>query len=345
MILPLERDELLSRWEGWRDFAEAPALEQPERLSVKQIEQLSEDTRVAYDYHRERYHANFLVKTPQVVRLNGRLWDLLDANQQGPSRVKGAAVIDSPPGLGKTTAVDAFGRAFHQRQILRHGRDFDDGQTLHIPVCRVAFSGNTTTRALNESILNFYNHPSADASRSRYLRNRNLAEGVALANKLKWLANEYPATFLFTGVNMSSTGLLSESKTDKKLAMSQIARRWTRLTLPPFAHPVGEHRKTWMTLLGAIDARLVLANARPHMLREQADYLYERSTGMIGSLFKLITLGAVHAMRDGTEELTRAVLDEIDIDVAAEDAREVVAMELEEKKLAAAKRSKPRSVA
>ena len=373
MILPLERDELLSRWEGWRDFAEAPALEQPERLSVKQIEQLSEDARVAYDYHRERYHANFLVKTPQVVRLNGRLWDLLDANQQGPSRVKGAAVIDSPPGLGKTTAVDAFGRAFHQRQILRHGRDFDDGQTLHIPVCRVAFAGNTTTRALNESILNFYNHPSADASRSRYLRNRNLAalaaesvrrhgtrliivddvhflkihtdEGVALANELKWLANEYPATFLFTGVNMSSTGLLSESKTDKKLAMSQIARRWTRLTLPPFAHPVGEHRKTWMTLLGAIDARLVLANARPHMLREQADYLYERSTGMIGSLFKLITLGAVHAMRDGTEELTRAVLDEIDIDVAAEDAREVVAMELEEKKLAAAKRSKPRSVA
>ena len=45
MILPLERDELLSRWEGWRDFAEAPALEQPERLSAKQIEQLSEDRR------------------------------------------------------------------------------------------------------------------------------------------------------------------------------------------------------------------------------------------------------------------------------------------------------------
>ena len=87
MILPLERDELLSRWEGWRDFAEAPALEQPERLSARQIEELSEDERVAYDYHRERYHANFLVKTPQVVRLNGRLWDLLDANQPGPSRV------------------------------------------------------------------------------------------------------------------------------------------------------------------------------------------------------------------------------------------------------------------
>ena len=61
------------------------------------------------------------------------------------------------------------------KQIARHGRDLDDGQTLHIPVCRVGFAGNMTTRALNEAILNFYNHPSADASRSRYLRNRNLA--------------------------------------------------------------------------------------------------------------------------------------------------------------------------
>jgi hypothetical protein len=66
--------------------------------------------------------------------------------------------------------VDAFGRAFHRRQILRHGRDFDDGQTLHIPVCHVAFTGHTTTRALNEAILNFYNHPSADAAETRHLR-------------------------------------------------------------------------------------------------------------------------------------------------------------------------------
>lgn len=373
MTLPLERDELLSRWEGWRHFAEDPGLDKPESLSAKQIDELDEEERVTYDYHRERYHANFLVTTPQVKRLNVKLWDLLDANQQGPSRVKGAAVIDSPPGLGKTTAVDAFGRAFHRRQIVRHGRAFDDGQTLHIPVCHVAFKGRTTTRALNEAILNFYNHPSANAARTRDLRNRNMAtlaaesvrrhgtrliivddvhflkihtdEGVALANELKWLANEYPATFLFTGVNMKDTGLLSESKTSKQLAMSQIARRWTRLELPPFAHPVGDHRKTWLSLLGTIETHLVLANARPRMLREQADYLYERSTGMIGSLFKLITLGAVHAMRDGTEELTREVLDEIEIDVAAEDAREIVAKELEEKKRGEAKRTKSRAVA
>ena len=50
-------------------------------------------------------------------------------------------------------------------------------------------------------------------------------------------------------------------KCSRTLTCMCVARRWTRLTLPPFAHPVGEHRKTWMTLLGAIDARLVLALA------------------------------------------------------------------------------------
>lgn len=368
MTLPLLRRELLSRYEGWRQFAEAPALEQPERLTPRQIKELGNGARDEYEFRREEYHSNFLVKTPQNERLNVRLWDVADANQQGPDRVKGAAVIDAPPGLGKSTAVNAFGRAFHLKQIARHGRDLDDGQTLHIPVCRVGFAGNMTTRALNEAILNFYNHPSADASKSRYLRNRNLAalaaesvmrhgtrliivddvhflkihtdEGVAVANELKWLANEYPATFLFTGVNMKGTGLLSESKQSDQMAMSQTARRWTLLTLPPFAHPVEGNRKPWLSVLAAIESRLVLANARPHMLRAQADYLYMRSTGMIGSLFELIIRGSARAIRTGTESLTRELLDDIEIDAAAENARGTTAQELKEKMSAAQERRK-----
>ena len=45
MILPLERDELLSRWEGWRHFAEDPALEKPQSLSAKLIDKLSQQRR------------------------------------------------------------------------------------------------------------------------------------------------------------------------------------------------------------------------------------------------------------------------------------------------------------
>lgn len=366
MTLPLARSELLSRYEGWREFAESPSIEQPARLSLQQINALEGDAREEYEFRRAEYHSNFLVKTPQNDRLNTRLWDVVDANQQGPDRVKGAAVIDSPPGLGKSTAVNAFGRAFHRKQIARHGRELDDGQTLHIPVCRVGFAGNMTTRALNEAILNFYNHPATDAAKNRHLRNRNLAglaaesvrrhgtrliivddvhflkihtdAGVAVANELKWLANEYPATFLFTGVNMQETGLLSESKNSKGMAMSQTARRWTLLTLPPFAAPVGDARRDWISLLGSIEQRLVLGNAPEGMLRRQADYLWVRSSGMIGSLFELLIRGAARAVRTGVEALTRELLDDIEIDAAAENARAELEQELEEKKKAARRR-------
>lgn len=366
MTLPLNRSELLSTYEGWREFAEAPALEQPERLSAAQIHALSDDAREEYEFRRAAYHSSFLVKTPQNERLNVRLWDLVEANQQGPDRVKGAAVIDAPPGLGKSTAINAFGRAFHRKQIARHGQDLDEEQTQHIPVCRVGFTGNMTTRALNESILNFYNHPAAGVTKSRYIRNRNMAalaaesvrrhgtrliivddvhflkihtnEGIAVANELKWLANEYPATFLFTGVNMTSTGLLSESKASDKMAMSQTARRWTLLGLPPFEPPVEDARMPWISLLGSIEHRLVLANAPERMLREQADYLWVRSTGMIGSLFELIIRASARAIRTGEETLSRELLDDIEIDAAAEAARPVVAKELEQLKANARKR-------
>lgn len=42
---------------------------------------------------------------------------------------------------------------------------------------------------------------------------------------------------------------------------------------------------------------------------------------MIGSLLRLIRSAAVQAVIDGSERITRACLEDIDIDVAAESAR------------------------
>lgn len=355
-MVDLRRDDFLSRYEGWRAFAEAEPQEPPERLTLSEIGSLTDLGRDDYNERRRQYHSAFLVRTPQVKRILESLWDVLDANMQGPDRVKGAAVIDAPPALGKSTVANAFGREFHLQQIGRHGPRLDDGSTLHLPVCRVGFNGNMTTRALNEAILNFYAHPAADSAKNRSLRNRNLAtvaadcvrrhgtrliivddvhflrihtqEGVAVANELKWLANEYPATFLFTGVDMRETGLLTEGFARGKAAMSQTARRWTLLSLEPFAPPPLDGGKTWGSLLATIEAKLVLADAREGMLRAESDYLFARSSGMIGSLFELIIRGAARAIRSGEENLSRKLLDSIQIDAAAEDRRDAVSADL-----------------
>jgi hypothetical protein len=39
---------------------------------------------------------------------------------------------------------------------------------------------------------------------------------------------------------------------------------------------------------------------------------------MIGSLLRLVRSGAIQAVLDGTEQITRATLDSIDVDIAAE---------------------------
>jgi hypothetical protein len=64
---------------------------------------------------------------------------------------------------------------------------------------------------------------------------------------------------------------------------------------------------------------------RPRLRRHQAGtlarldhYLHQRTGGMIGSLSHLIRGAAVEAILAGTEQITRKLLDTIDIDHAAQ---------------------------
>lgn len=88
------------------------------------------------------------VKTPQLVYLHGDLWDIVDSNQQDGDKAKGAVAVDAFPGLGKTTAVLAFAREFHRREIAEHGAFTAQGHERW-PVCRVGLTGNTGMKDLN----------------------------------------------------------------------------------------------------------------------------------------------------------------------------------------------------
>jgi hypothetical protein len=50
------------------------------------------------------------------------------------------------------------------------------------------------------------------------------------------------------------------------------------------------------------------------------EYLYRRSSGMIGSLSQLVRGAAILAIEDGTEQITRDLLDLVPVDFAAEKA-------------------------
>ncbi|MBW6434934.1 TniB family NTP-binding protein [Actinoplanes hulinensis] len=334
----------LSRKEGWRRWADAPSRERPEPLTPRQLAVLGQDAKADYDDARHDWHANFgTINTPQLAAIHEELDQIVATNRQDPDRVRGAAVIDALPGLGKTTIANTFARDYDRTQRRRHGERTDDGHE-RLPVFRVGLTSRTTLRTLNRMICEFYGHPGTDRASAAQLAtfavdcvlschtrigiiddlhfiDPNRRDGVDVSNHLKWLANELPVTFIYAGVGLADRRLFAEGLTGDSAIMAQIARRWTRLELPPFQIGDATGRRRWRSLLKATERQLVLAKAHPGMLAGLDDYLFARTTGHIGSFITLITRGCYKAIRTGAEVLTESLLDTVRIDEASETAR------------------------
>jgi len=340
---PEQLDNLtLSRKEGWREFVTAVPRVQPEVLTRRALNKLSEEAREDYDARRRKWHANIgPIKTPQLAALHDELWDIVDSNEQDGDKAKGAVAIDAYPGLGKTTAVLDFAKKFHLREILAHG-EFTVGGDERWPVCRVGLAGNTGMVAFNKALLAFYAHPGkANGSTSDYayraldcvlschtkllviddlhfLRWRNTA-GVEISNHFKYIANEFPVTLIYVGVDLDKRGLFFDGQPHTDRAIAQTARRTTKLTMAPFGIETERQRRQWHQLLLTLEQRVVLVDKRPGMLAtDLSDYLFARSSGHIGSLMTLITRGCLRAVRTGREYLDCDLLDAVKIDTGAD---------------------------
>jgi hypothetical protein len=344
----LGNDLTLARKEGWLKFVQAPPRVAPDRLGRQGLARLSPAARGDYDLARRIWHANIgPLKTPQMTAVHEDLREITDSNMHDCDKVKGAAAIDAFPGLGKTTTALTFARQFHRREAGQHGGLTPDGNE-HLPVCRVSLTAGTTIKALNQAILAFYAHPATGrygksttgqlatqaldcilSCRTRlvvvddvHFLDMRRRDGIEVSNHLKWLASEFPVTFLFAGVSLRERGLMSEGMSAADQASAQTARRWTRLTLDPFTISGDPGRRQWRSLLLAIEKHLILASAHPGMLADDlAGYLFARTTGHIGSLMTLVNRGAQRAIRRGEETLTGELLDTVKIDEAAEQAR------------------------
>lgn len=224
---------------------------------------------------------------------------------------------------------------------------------------RVGLTSNTTLRTLNRMICEFYGHPATDRANAAALASHALdcvlscqtqlgiiddvhfidldrRDGLAVSNHLKWLANELPVTFVYVGVGLAERRFFADGLTGKNVVLAQTARRWTRLGVDPFRFDTDQGRRHWTSLVKATERQLVLTDHRPGMLVDVADYLFERTTGHIGSYFTLLVRGCYRAIRTGTEALTRDLLDGVRLDEASEQARKQLAAALAHRNRSAA---------
>jgi hypothetical protein len=358
----------LSRKEGWRDYVEAPKRAKPETLSRAQIRRLSDAAADIYNQRRADWHNNIgPLRTPQLAALHEDLWDIMDGSTQDGNHAKGAVALDGYPGLGKTVAVEAFAKEFHKREIRRHG-EFTGAGHERWPVCRIGMRGNTSMKDFNAALCDFYAHPGSRRGTAEQLGAQALDcvlscetrlliiddlhflhwqryGGIEIGNHFKYIANEFPVTLLSIGIGLGDRGVLMEdlccnveAAGYKDILLEQTTRRTTMLEMRSYGLDTEQDRRQWRTLLSTIEERLVLGSKRPGMLAEDlSDYLYERSTGHIGSLMELIRRGCARAIRTGVETLNQKLFESFKIDGAAEKARKELALAFRTRRL----RSKP----
>jgi hypothetical protein len=321
-----ERRDPTTTLAGWRRFVDAdPAsfdlLDEPDWAALPNAD------RVLYDEARCQYHSELVVVSTSTVRQichQGRLLALL--NQREISARRGL-IVSGDWTTGKTTAVKQLGRTHELRIRARHpGSD-------RIPVVYVTTPPKGSPRKLAMEFARFLGlpmvtrrdnttditdavcHVMIDARVDLVLvdeiHNLNLATlaGEELSDHLKYFTEHLPATFVYAGINVERCGLFTGMRG------RQLAGRCTLIHTSAF--PCNTE---WQALIATLEDTLRLHHHPPATLVSLGRYLHQRTGGMIGSLSHLIRAAAITAILDGSEAITRTLLDTIALDYAAESA-------------------------
>ena len=321
-----DRRQPTTTLEGWRRFID---VDPPELtlLPDKQWLNLTAAQRSAYNEMRVAHHSELVVVTTttiQSITNEGRLLTLLNRREIGARR---GLIISGGAATGKTTAIKQLGR-FHE--LHTRERYSDEGR---IPVVYVTAPPKGSPRKLAMEFARFLGLPTlnprmnvtdiADAvcqvlidARTDIvvvdeIHNLNLdtRAGEELSDHLKYFTEHLPATFVYAGIEVERSGVFTGTRG------RQLAGRCGVIHTSPF--PLGEE---WTSLVAAMEDTLRLHRHEPGSLVAAARYLHQRTGGMIGSLAHLIRSSAIRSMLDETESVTRALMDSVLIDYAAQTA-------------------------
>ena len=314
----------LTTLDGWRKFTTSEA-RPPDLPDGQQWEAMTEADRELYDEYRLDYHTRLAAAATSTLRqvvTAGRRLTLL--NRHAVSARRGM-ILSGAAGTGKTTAVTQFGKTHEAIDRLRH-----PGIGDRIPVIYVAAPPAATPRMLAVEFARFLGLPlsaranitdvieavcgvAVDARVSVVcvdeIHNLQLAtrSGAEVSDTLKYFSERIPATFVYAGIDVEREGLFSGTRG------SQIAGRFTLIAALPF--PLAAE---WQGLVATMEDALRLHRHQPGTLAGLHEYLHRRTGGMIGSLSHLIRGAAIEAILDGSEQVTRKLLDTITLDHAAE---------------------------
>jgi hypothetical protein len=321
---------------GWRKFVDtAPA--KFDLLSDPAWAGLSPASREAYDEARITYHSELVVVATSTLRdvtKQGRLLTLLNRREISARR---GLIVSGPWATGKSTAIKQLGRTYELMVRERAGGSDrkQNGTQDRIPVVYVTTPPKGSPRKLALEFARFLGLPPVRTSWNTTdiadavcqvliearcdlvlvdeIHNLNLATaaGEDMSDHLKYFTEHLPATFVYGGINVERSGLFTGVRG------KQIAGRCVLTTTGPFPY-----QQEWKSLVATMESALRLHRHQAGTLPAMDRYLHKRTGGMIGSLSHLIRAGAVMAILEGSEAVTKELLNGIPVDHAAQSLRE-----------------------
>jgi hypothetical protein len=311
---------------GWRQFVQddpitLDLLREPERAA------LDASGRGEYDEARIKYHSQLIVVETSTVReviRQGRLLCLLNQREVCARR---GLIVSGAAATGKSTAIKQLGRA-HELLVRNRYPGAD-----RIPVVYVTAPPRGSPKKLATQFAHFLGMPPFKSRANEMdiatavcevrteartdlvivdeIHNVNLATtaGEDLSDHLKYFTEHLPATFVFAGINVESGGLFTGVRGQ------QIAARCVMTRTGKFPY-----RDEWRSMVATMEQALGLHRHEPGSLVAQARYLHQRTGGLISSLSHIIRAAAISAIAEGSEQITRDLLDGIVVDHATESA-------------------------
>lgn len=328
----------LSRWTTFR---------QRERLTCDVVSShalmaMGDEEREDYNDLRRRVVAqDRVLRTPDLHSLEVMLADLLVDQVESSSVAQHMLSVSGRSGMGKSTAVQALGRSYDRRWRRQHGRADDE---MFVPVVYTAVEPATTPKSLMESLAAFFNLPAYDLSITNRMTvsqikravveameragtrlvildevhniRSNRQAGMDAATTMKMFTDEIDATFVIAGIDLDRAELFRG-----EMGLQLDGRRRSH-DMRGYARPnVDDADDPWMLFLDSWEADLPLLKQKPEMLRQHASYIWDRTSGSVGSVRALLAGAARAAIVSGDEAVTRKTLDGIKIDAHAETER------------------------
>jgi hypothetical protein len=113
-------------------------------------------------------------------------------------------------------------------------------------------------------------------------------------------------------------------------AATQTERRFDLVNLDPFRYDTPAGIAGWVAHLAGIEQHLRLFQASPGMLTKggMPEYLFRRTSGIVGLLERLLEDGCARAIASGSEQLTIELLDGIELNLGNVPGRDPTAGEI-----------------